>query len=100
MREQAIHAIDTLGPLDGLTADEALIIRFGRELPEARKVSDETFNAVRTRYGEKRLLELTAPIGVYTARHGPSAGTGRAAADAAQAILICRRAASLWARCC
>ena len=66
MREEAIHAIDTLGPLDKLTADEALIIRFGRELLEARKVSDETFNAVRARYGEKGLLELTAVMSVYT----------------------------------
>ena len=31
-REEAIHAVDTYGPLDGLTEDEALIIRFGREL--------------------------------------------------------------------
>jgi hypothetical protein len=29
-REEAIHAVDTYGPLDGLTADEALIIRLGR----------------------------------------------------------------------
>ena len=31
-----------------------------------RKVSDETFNAVRARWGEKGLLELTAVMGVYT----------------------------------
>ena len=31
-----------------------------------RQVSDETFSAVRTRYGEKGLLELTALMGVYT----------------------------------
>ena len=66
MREEAIHAIDTLGPLDGLTADEALIIRYGRELLEVRKVGDETFNAVRVRWGEKGLLQLTAVMGVYT----------------------------------
>ena len=59
-REEAIHAVDTYGPLDALTEDEALIIRFGRELLDARQVTDETFNAVRARYGEKGLLELTA----------------------------------------
>ena len=64
-REEAFHAIDTLGPLDGLTADEALIIRFGRELLEAPEVSDATCNAVRARYGEKGLLELTAVMSVY-----------------------------------
>ena len=65
-REEAIHAVDTYAPLDGLTADEALIIRFGRELLEAPQVSDETFQAVRARWGEKGLLELTAVMGVYT----------------------------------
>ena len=64
-REQAIHAVDTYGPLDGLTADEALIIRFGRELLEQLRVSDDTFNAVKTRWGEKGLLELTAVMSVY-----------------------------------
>jgi 4-carboxymuconolactone decarboxylase len=66
VREEVIHAIDTLGPLDKLTADEALIIRFGQELLEVRKVSDKTFDAVRARWGEKGLLELTAVMGVYT----------------------------------
>ena len=66
VREEALHAVDTHGPLDGLTADEALIIRFGRELLESPKVSDATFNAVRARYGAQGLLELTAVMSVYT----------------------------------
>jgi 4-carboxymuconolactone decarboxylase len=65
-REEAMHAVDTYGPSDGLTADEALIIRFGRELLEVRKVSDETFSAAQARYGNRGLLELTALMGVYT----------------------------------
>jgi 4-carboxymuconolactone decarboxylase len=65
-REEAIHAVDTHGPLDDLTADEALIIRFGRELLESPQVSDDTFNAVRARYGERGLMELTALMSVYT----------------------------------
>jgi 4-carboxymuconolactone decarboxylase len=66
VREEALRAVDTRGPLDGLTADEALIIRFGRELLESPRVSDDTFNAVRARYGQKGLLELTAVMSVYT----------------------------------
>jgi 4-carboxymuconolactone decarboxylase len=66
VREEALHAIDTHGSLDSLTADEALIIRFGRELLESPQVSDNTFNAVRARYGEQGLLELTAVMSVYT----------------------------------
>jgi len=65
-REVALHAVDTHGPLDDLTKDEALIIRFGRELLQAPRVGDETFHAVRERYGEKGLLELTAIMSVYT----------------------------------
>lgn len=64
-REEALHAVDTYGPLDGLTADEALIIGFGRELLEAPRVSDDTFAAVRARYGENGLMELTAVMSVY-----------------------------------
>ena len=64
-REEAIDAVDKHGPLDNLTADEALIVRFGRELLEAPRVSDATFDAVRARYGEKGLLELTAVMSVY-----------------------------------
>ena len=65
-REEAIHAVDTHAPLDDLTEDEALIVRLGRELLETRAVSDETFEAVRARYGEKGLMELTALMAVYT----------------------------------
>jgi len=43
-----------------------LIIRFGRELLESPRVSDDTFTAVRARYGKKGLLELTAVMSVYT----------------------------------
>jgi len=65
VREEAINAIDTFAALDDLTADEALIIGYGRELFEQRKVSDATFEAVRARYGEQGLMELTAVMGVY-----------------------------------
>ena len=65
-REEALQAVDTFAPLDDLTDDEALIIRFGRELLETRIVSDETVDAVKARYGEKGLLELTALMGAYT----------------------------------
>jgi len=64
-RQIALPAVDTHGPLDELTQDEALIIRVGRELLEAPRVADETFHAVRVRYGEKGLLELTAIMSVY-----------------------------------
>lgn len=64
-REEAIHAVDTFGPLDGLTVDEALIVRYSRELLEERRVTDRTFAAVRERWGEQGALELTAVMSVY-----------------------------------
>lgn len=65
-REEALQAVDTRGPLDGLTLDEALIIRLGRELLEQPAVSVEVFDAVRARYGERGLMELVAVMSVYT----------------------------------
>ena len=65
-REEAIHAVDTHAPLDGLTADEAMIIRFGRELLEQPQISDEAYEAVKARYGERGLMELVAVMSVYT----------------------------------
>lgn len=64
-RAEAIHIVDTYGPLDALTPDEAIIVRYGRELLEAPGVSDETFTAVRKRFGEKGLMELTAIMSAY-----------------------------------
>jgi 4-carboxymuconolactone decarboxylase len=64
VREEALRAVDTQGPLDGLTADEARTIRFGRELLESPRVSDETCTAVRARCGERGLLERTAVMRV------------------------------------
>ena len=85
-RARRRSAVDTHGPLDGLTADEALIIRTGGSC-WAPQVSDATFNAVRARYGAQGLLELTAVMSVYTMNaaicgDGPSGGGGRAAFDA------------------
>ena len=65
-REEALHAVDTHSSLDGLTSDEVLIIQFGRELLEQPAVSDDTFDAVRARYGEQGLMELLAVMSVYT----------------------------------
>ncbi|MFT6580229.1 MAG: carboxymuconolactone decarboxylase family protein [Alphaproteobacteria bacterium] len=64
-REEAIHAVDTYGPLDDLTPDEAMIIRYGRELLESSRVSDDAFDAVRARFGENGMMELTAAMSVY-----------------------------------
>ena len=80
--EEALSAVDERKSLEALTADEALIIGFGRELLESPDVSDATFDAVRRRYGENGLMELVGTMGVYlvnstilkAVRHRPEAG--------------------------
>ena len=50
-REEAINAVDTFGPLDELTDDEALIVTFGRELLEERRRRRPRLESVRSRVG-------------------------------------------------
>ena len=59
------RALDLMYSGKWLTADEALIIRYSRELLEEKQVRDATFEAVRARWGEKGALELTAVMSVY-----------------------------------
>lgn len=66
VREAALRVVDTHGPLDDLTPDEAVIVGLGRELLEQPRVSEATFNATRARYGAKGLMELVAVMSVYT----------------------------------
>lgn len=65
VREEAIQVIAHRRPLDQLTADEALIVRYVQELLRNRRVSAETFAAARSRYGDKGITNLTAAIGYY-----------------------------------
>lgn len=65
VRQEAIDVITSGGDLGGLTEDEALIVRYGRELFRAHRVSEETFSAARDRYGDKGVTELTATMGYY-----------------------------------
>ena len=63
--ESTLDIVDRRAPLDGLPADQALIIRFGRELLDDLALSDASYEAVRRRYGEKGLMELSATMGAY-----------------------------------
>ncbi len=65
VREEVIDVIGHCRPLDTLTEDEALIVAYGRELLRSHRVSDETFEAARARFGNLSLTDLTATIGYY-----------------------------------
>ena len=64
----AIQAAVTGGGLDGVPGDEALVIRYCREVLAA-KVSDETFSVAQQEFGTRALLDLTFVVGQYTLMH-------------------------------
>lgn len=65
MREEALSAIRDRKAPQGLTEEEAEIVRYVQELVRNRRVSEATFQAVRKRLGQQGITELTATIGYY-----------------------------------
>ena len=65
VRDEAIDVVANRGELGALTADEALIVGYGRELFRDHRISDETFAAAKQRFGEQGITELTATMGYY-----------------------------------
>jgi 4-carboxymuconolactone decarboxylase len=49
----------------GVPADDAQIIEFTRRLIQQHRVDDATVHALRQRFGERGLIELTGSIGYY-----------------------------------
>src|SRR5262245_24109405 len=49
----------------GVPAEDAQIIEFTRRLLREHRVDDATFQALRTRFGQSGLIELTGSIGYY-----------------------------------
>ncbi len=66
VRPEAIAAIERDADLEAFTADEALVVRYGRALLTTNRVDPETFEALRARYGDRVLVELTATLGYYS----------------------------------
>ena len=50
----------------GLSADDLAIVRFAVELNRSKSVSDATYADALARFGERRVVELTALVGYYT----------------------------------
>jgi len=66
VRDEAITALRDGKAPDGLTAEEAAIVRYGQELVRHRRVSEPTFQAVLKQLGVQGITELTATMGYYT----------------------------------
>ena len=61
--EDTIQAIAQGTAPEGLSGDEAMLVRYVQELLRYHKISDPTFNAVRDRFGVQKTLEITALVG-------------------------------------
>jgi len=51
---------------EGLSQDDASVLRFADELNRFRSVSDATYADALARFGERTVVELTALVGYYT----------------------------------
>ena len=56
-------AVEHDGPVTGLPALDALVIKFGRELLQNHKVDDADFAALRDELGDKGVVDLVATFG-------------------------------------
>ena len=65
LAESTIQAVAKGTAPQGLTGEEALLVRYVQELLRDHKISDATFNAVRERYGTQKTVEITTLIGHY-----------------------------------
>ena len=63
--DTTIRAIAQGTAPEGLTGDEAMLVRYAKELLQDRKISDGTFNAAKSKFGERGVVDLTALIGHY-----------------------------------
>ena len=63
--DETIRAIAEGRAPEGLTGDEAMLVQYTNELLRDRKITDATFNAVKSRLGDSGVVELTALIGHY-----------------------------------
>ena len=61
-----METIANRGDLEGLTKEEAIIVRYGRELMDDHQVSQETFDAALAQFGEANTIVLGALMGYYS----------------------------------
>lgn len=65
-RQEVIDVVGNRLSLDSLTGEEALIVDYGRQMLRDHRVASATFEAVRARYGNQGVTELTTQLGFYT----------------------------------
>lgn len=65
VEQSVVDLVRNNGELAGLGEADAAVIRFGRELMRDRKMSAETFAAVKALYGDKGAMDLVAVMMTY-----------------------------------
>ena len=65
-RPEAVKIIADGGSLEGLTKEESIIVRYGRELMDGHKLSQEAFDAALAQFGEANTVVLGALMGYYS----------------------------------
>ncbi len=63
--EDTIRAIAQGTAPESLSGDEAILVRYTKELLHNHKISDATFNAVQDRFGVQGTVDITGLIGHY-----------------------------------
>ena len=61
-----ISSLEKKSKPQGMTKEESAIYNFATELHEKKEVSDATFDAVKTLFGEKGIIDLVGACGYYT----------------------------------
>jgi 4-carboxymuconolactone decarboxylase len=60
-----VDALRDRQPLPAMEADESAVVRYGLELMQKHRVSNETFQTALEQFGTQHLVELTALMGQY-----------------------------------
>jgi len=63
--DDTIKAIANGSAPAGLSGDEELLVKYVKELIQNHKISDQTFNAVKDKFGTQRTVEITGLVGHY-----------------------------------
>ena len=63
--DETIKAIANGSAPAGLSGDEELLVKYVKELVQNHKISDQTFNSVKDKFGTQRTVEITGLVGHY-----------------------------------
>jgi 4-carboxymuconolactone decarboxylase len=65
LREEAIRVVKERGDVSSLEPHEAEIVTYVRQLVRNNRVDQAAFDALKKRYGEQWLIEMTVVVGYY-----------------------------------